>query len=314
LALLATVFALSLEFRPAIITANLAAASFLALVGMGQMFPVASGDGGIDLSMPFVMNFCAFLAVKMIGPDASSILLTLMAAVAFGIAVGLINGAVVVWFRIPPIIGTLAVGFVVLTLVQLISAEGSTTIANRAVTNFVRSAFLGIPIPFYGVVAVGAALGFVLNRTAYGRALLAIGQSRRAARLAGVRVNRTIVIAYLISGCLAGCAGSLLAASVGSADLELGNPFLLTSVGAVVLGGNRIAGGSASILGTVFGAILLTLLVLAVTVAGFPIEVKNIAIGLVITLVLVVAAAPDPQRRDRRLTLFRRGAASRHGS
>ena len=87
--------------------------------------------------------------------------------------------------------------------------------------------------------------------------------------------------------------GVLLAASVGSADLELGNPFLLTSVGAVVLGGNRIAGGTASVLGTAFGALLLTLLVVAVTVAGLPIEAKNIASGLVITLVLVAANAPE---------------------
>ena len=67
--LLVFVFALSEEFRFGIITANLAAASFLALVGIGQMFPIATGEGGIDLSIPFVMNFCAFLAVRMISDD-----------------------------------------------------------------------------------------------------------------------------------------------------------------------------------------------------------------------------------------------------
>ena len=138
----------------------------------------------------------------------------------------------------------------------------------------------------------------VLARTAFGRELLAVGQSRRAARLAGIAVSRTIILAYLVSGALAGLTGSLLAGSVGSADLELGNPFLLMSVGAVVLGGNRIAGGSASVAGTVLGAILLTLLVLAVTVAGLPIEAKNIAVGLVITLVLVFAAPRGPALRN----------------
>ena len=121
---------------------------------------------------------------------------------------------------------------------------------------------------------------------------LAVGQSRRAARLAGVPVDRIVLLAYMVSGVLAGVTGALLAASVGSADLELGNPFLLTSVGAVVLGGNRIAGGTASVVGTFFGACLLTLLVVAVTVAGLPIEAKYIASGLVITLVLVAATAP----------------------
>ena len=123
--LLVFVFALSEEWKFGIITANLAAASFLALVGIGQMFPIASGEGGIDLSIPFVMNFCAFLAVKIISSDPISLPLVLLAAIAFGVIVGAINGLVVVQFRVPPIIGTLAVGFVVLTLVQIVSLGGS---------------------------------------------------------------------------------------------------------------------------------------------------------------------------------------------
>ena len=101
-------------------------------------------------------------------------------------------------------------------------------------------------------------------------------------------------------------AGVLLAASVGSADLELGNPYLLTSVGAVVLGGNRIAGGTATVVGTMLGAILLTLLVAAVTVAGLPLEFQNIVRGVVITLVLVLANAPP--RRQPRIRFFGRTA------
>ena len=222
LLLLVFVFALSEELKFGIITANLAAASFLALVGIGQMFPIATGEGGIDLSIPFVMNFCAFLAVKMISGDPASIVLVLIAATAFGTIIGLINGAVVVQFRVPPIIGTLAVGFVVLTLVQIVSLGGSTTIANRAVTNFIRGSFLGIPTPAFVVFLIGCAVSILVNRTPYGRALLALGQNRRAAFLSGIAVNRTILLAYVISGVLAGLTGVLLAASVGSADLELG--------------------------------------------------------------------------------------------
>lgn len=290
LLLLALVFALTGAVRPAIVTANLATASYLALVGLGQMLPVATGEGGIDLSIPFVMNLCAFVAVRLISEAAWTLVAVWPLVLSLGLLVGLANGAVVVWVRIPPIIGTLAMGFVVLTAVQIVSAEGATTIANRAVTELMRSSVAGMPVPFLLVILLGFVLHLVLTRTAFGRELLAVGQSRRAARLAGVPVARTILLAYLASGALAGLTGALLACSVGSADLELGNPFLLMSVGAVVLGGNRIAGGTASVLGTVLGAILLTLLVLAVTVAGLPIEAKNIAVGLVITLVLVFAA------------------------
>jgi ribose transport system permease protein len=256
------------------------------------------------------MNFCAFVAVRVISEDALSLVAVWPLAIAFGLFVGFVNGSVVVWFRIPPIIGTLAVGFVALTAVQIVSAEGATTIANRGATEVMRANLLGVPIPFLIVILVGLAMQVVLRRTAFGRELLAVGQSRRAARLVGIGVSRTIFLAYLVSGALAGLTGAMLATSVGSADLELGNPFLLMSVGAVVLGGNRISGGTASVLGTVLGAILLTLLALAVTVAGLPIEAKNIAVGLVITLVLVFAAPGAAGRAAGWTRLLRKGHQS----
>lgn len=172
--------ALSPVFRYSIVTANLTEASFLALVGIGQMFPVASGEGGIDLSIPFVMNFCAFLAVQLITPDPVSVPLVLLLGIGLGIAVGLVNGIVVVRLRVAPIIGTLAVGFIVLTLVQLISASGDTTFADRMPTNLMRSQLLSISTPFYVLLAVAALAMIVVRRTIYGRTLLAVGQSRKA--------------------------------------------------------------------------------------------------------------------------------------
>jgi ribose transport system permease protein len=290
-------FAIILLFSPvlrySILTANLAAASFLALVGFGQMFAVATGEGGIDLSVPFVMNFCAFLAVQMVDQSLGSILLVFILGIGFGMAIGLVNGLVVVSLRIPPIIGTLAVGYVVLTLVQLLSAQGgASTFASRDLTDFVRASIFGISVPFAFVLVIGALAALLINRTAFGRSLLAVGQSRQAAYLSGIKIAPTIIGAYIISGALAGLCGVLLAASVGSADLELGNPYLLASVGAVVLGGNNIAGGMATVVGTVAGAILLTLLVATVTVVGLPLEFQNIVRGVIITLVLVLANAP----------------------
>jgi ribose transport system permease protein len=309
--LFGVIVSLSPVFRFGIFTANIAAASFLALVGLGQMFPVASGEGGIDLSIPFVMNFCALVAVKMVTDTTASIALVLLLCVVFGVVVGLANGLIIVRFRIPPIIGTLAVGYIVLTAVQLISAVGPTRFAARDFTNLIRANLVGIPTPFFLVLLACGLIFVLVNRTSYGRSLLAVGQSRPAAYLSGINVNRTILLAYLVSGSLAAPTGMLLAASVGSADLELGNPYLLASVGAVVLGGNRIAGGTATVVGTVAGAFILTLLVAVVTVAGLPLEFQNITRGVVITLVLVMANASDLGRpRRRRLFFPRRNAAS----
>ena len=309
LILLALVFVLEGEFKLSIVTANLAAASFLAMAGLAQMFPVASGEGGIDLSIPFVINFCAFLTVKMVTDDSSSLIPLLGIVIIFSIIVGLVNGIVIVRFQIPPIIGTLAVGFIVLTLVQIISAEGSTRVANRNLIEFTRGSLLGIPTPFYGMLILAVSAAITFKFTKFGRYLLAVGQSRRAAKLSGVNVERTIVGAYVICAVVAGLAGVALVVSVGSADLQLGNPFLLTSVGAVVLGGNRISGGSASVTGTVVGSILLTLLVLAVTVMGLPIEMKHIVTGLVITVVLIATNAPDPHLRISGKRIFARASA-----
>jgi len=301
------IFAFSPVLRYSIVTANVAAASFLALVGIGQMFPVASGEGGIDLSIPFVMNFCAFLAVQMVDGSAGSIVQVLLLGIAFGAAVGLVNGTVVVTFRIPPIIGTLAVGYIVLTLVQLISSQGgATTFSARGFTNFIRADLFGLPVPFFIVLAIGTLAALLVHRTSLGRSLLAVGQSRQAAHLSGIKVGQTVLLAYVISGGLAGLTGGLLAASVGSADLELGNPYLLPSVGAVVLGGNRIAGGTASVVGTLAGALVLTLLVAFVTVAGMPLEFQNIARGVVITLVLILANTREDRRSGRRILSFAR--------
>ena len=304
LVLLAFVFTRSHELNFGIVTANLTAASFLTLVGIGQMFPIATGEGGIDLSIPFVMNFCAFLSIRLITGQPSSVALVVLVAIAFGAMVGFINGTIVIRLRVPPIIGTLAVGLIVLTFVEIISATGSTTIVDRQFTDFIRGSFLGVPTPTFIALALAVVVAIVIRYSPFGWSLLAIGQSRRAAWLAGINVNRTVFFAYVVSGAVAGLTGVLLAASVGSADLELGNPYLLTSVGAVVLGGNRIAGGTASVVGTAFGALLLSLLIVAVTVAGLPIEAKNIATGLVITVVLIAANAPEAHSRVRKFPLL----------
>lgn len=286
----AVVFWLAPVLRYDIVTANVAIASYLALVGIGQMFPIASGGGGIDLSIPFVINFASFNAVSQISGSPFSIVETFAISIGFGALVGVVNGFVVVALRIPPIIGTLAVGFIVLTIVQLqSSASNSSSFADPVLTDFTRGTFLGVPNIFYVVLACALGAAFLLHRTRYGRNLLAVGQSPAAANLAGVGVKRTVFFAYVISGVFAGLAGTLLTGSVGSADLELGNPYLLASVGAVVLGGNLVSGGMATVAGTVLGALLLTLLVSAVTLTGIDLGFQNVARGAVITLVLLAA-------------------------
>jgi ribose transport system permease protein len=137
---------------------------------------------------------------------------------------------------------------------------------------------------------VTALAGFVLLRLAYGRQLMAAGQGWDAARLAGVRIGRTLTAAFVLSALLATLTGALLSAYAGGAFLEMGSPYLLQSVGAVVLGGTLIAGGAATALGTLFGALLLVLIIVTMQIAGLPPGAQDIVQGVVNIPDLALAA------------------------
>jgi ribose transport system permease protein len=273
--------------------------SFLVLVALGQMAVVSTGGGNIDLSIASVMTLSAYVALIVIGGHDSRVLPGVGATLALGLLVGAINAALVLVARIPAIIATLATGYVLAT---------ASLLANRAIPGFTIAPTLrvvatarlaGVPImAIVAVVVVGAA-AFVLNRTAYGRTLSAIGQNAVAARLAGVGTIRVAAGAFLASSVLAAFAGLLLGAYVGGAFLEMGQPFLLQSLGAVVLGGTLIFGGSATSVGTLFGAVLLVLIVTTMQIAQLPPGTQDVVEGVVIIAVLALAGGTGFRRRAR---------------
>ena len=190
------------------------------------------------------MTLSAYVALIVVGGHDGRLALGVAATLALGLAVGSINAALVLLARIPAIIATLATGYVLAT---------ASLLANRAIPGFTIAPTLrviaagrvgGVPImALLALFAVGAA-SLVLNRTAYGRTLSAVGQNMSAARLAGVRTVRVAAGAFLACSVLAAFTGLLLGAYVGGAFLEMGQPFLLQSLGAVVLGGTLIFGGA----------------------------------------------------------------------
>ncbi|WP_158816460.1 ABC transporter permease [Methylocapsa sp. S129] len=274
--------------------------SFLALVALGQTVVVTTGRGNIDLSIASVMTLSAYVALIVIGGQDSRLPLGLAAILALGLVVGAVNAVLVLAVRIPAIIATLATGYVLAT---------ATLLANRAIPGFAIAPALrvvaagrvgGFPImAILAIVAVGVA-AIVLNRTAYGRTLSAVGQNVRAARLAGVRTIRVEAGAFLASSVLAAFTGLLLGAYVGGAFLEMGQPFLLQSLGAVVLGGTLIFGGSATAFGTLFGSVLLILIVTTMQIAGLPPGTQDMVQGIVIIAVLALAGGVAVRRRGAR--------------
>jgi ribose transport system permease protein len=266
-------------------------ASFLVIVAIGQMFVVASGSGNIDLSIPSVMTVSAFVTLILSQGTNFGLLLALPAVLAIGLATGATNAFLVVKLRIPAIIATLAVGYVL---------DSATLIANRELDIFTVSSVLrgissskvaGVPIILVLALALIAAAGAIIKGTSYGRTLMAVGQNATAAHLAGARVGRTITVAFMISSVLGALGGTLLSAHAGGAYLQMGEPYLLQSVGAVVVGGTFIAGGSATALGTFFGSILLVLIVTTMQVSGWSPGMQEVVQGAIIIAILAAAGS-----------------------
>jgi ribose transport system permease protein len=211
-----------------------------------------------------------------------------------------VNAVLVILVRIPAIIATLATGYILAT---------GTLIANRWAAGFSVSPMLktltagrieGVPVMLIIALAAVAAASFLLNRTVYGRALSAVGQNRRAAELAGIRTGRVVTATFIASSALAAVTGMLLGAYAGGAFLEMGTPYLLQSIGAVVLGGSLILGGSSTALGTFWGGLLLVLIVTTIQIAGLPPGAQDIVQGLVVIAVLSLAGGQAIRRRRSR--------------
>ncbi|HEY1944998.1 MAG TPA: ABC transporter permease [Roseiarcus sp.] len=273
--------------------------SFLAVVAIGQMAVVTTGGGNIDLSIASVMTLSAYAALIVIGGHDGRLFLGVAVTLGLGLAIGAINAALVLLARIPAIIATLATGYVLAT---------ASLLANRAIPGFTIAPTLrviatariaGVPIMALVAAFVVGAASFALNRTAYGRTLSAVGQNATAARLAGVKTIRVAAVAFLASSVLAAFAGLLLGAYVGGAFLEMGQPFLLQSLGAVVLGGTLIFGGAPTAAGTLFGSVLLVLIVTTMQIAQLPPGAQDVVEGIVIIAVLALAGGTTLRRRAR---------------
>lgn len=263
-------------------------AGFLALPALGQMLVVTSGGGNIDLSIPGTMTLAAYLSVMILQGGAGSGA-ALIAVLAAGAAVGAANAALVLALRIPAMIATLASGYILATGVLLLNGRITAMRTAGLFSSLATARPFGIPSALLIALATTAVLGLVLARLAWGRKLLATGQSEAASRFAGVPVGATVAVAFVSCSALSAFAGALIAGYAGGAFLEMGTPYLLQSVGAVVLGGTLISGGSASAAGTLLGALLLVMIVTTMQIAGLPKGIQDILQGVIIILILSLA-------------------------
>jgi ribose transport system permease protein len=268
-----------------------ASAAFLTIVACGQTLVVATGRGNIDLSGAGTITLAAFLVMRFADGTTSGLVLAFAAVTALGLVVGLLNGMLVAFLEMPAIVVTLAIGYILATGAQLANQQLPPTFVYSVLDAIANGRVASLPA--ICLVAAGLVLlaEILMRRTAFGRQLVAIGQNHAAAAFASIRVATITVLCFILSALLSAFAGLLLSARVGGAFLDMGTPFLIQSIGAVVVGGTSMLGGSTTFLGTMFGSVLLILIVTIMQVTGLPIGIQEVIQGVVITLILAAAGA-----------------------
>ncbi len=272
------------------ITAALAMATFTVLVGVGQMFVITLVPGNVDLSLPANIGLASAIAMTVMNGSDALIGEGLLAALGCGLAIGIANYLLIRALKIPPIIATLSASFIIQSI-DISYGRGLQIKPPPALADFANMQLLGIPVPALIVLLFTLAAGFVLQRTVYGRWVLAVGQNMRAARFAGVKVERVRAATYALSGALGGIDGALLAGYFRGASVDIGNEYLLASIAVVVIGGTSVAGGRANVPGIWGASLFLILLLTMLNTFGASAGVRLVLTGLIIVAVIVVAGS-----------------------
>jgi ribose transport system permease protein len=270
------------------LTGALGLAAFSVIVGVAQMFVVTLGPGNVDLSLPANIGLASAVAMKLMDGVDSRVALGLAGAIGSGLAIGVANYLLIMLLRIPPIIATLSASFVI----QSIGISYGRGLQIKPPPNFAAlssETWLGIPLLSVCVAAFTIIAALVLHRTIYGRTVLAAGQNVRAARLAGLAVERSRFITYVLAGALGGLCGALLAGYFRGSSLDIGGEYLLTSIAVVVIGGTSVAGGSANVTGLWGASLFLVLLATMLNTFGVNAGTRLLATGLVIIAVAITA-------------------------
>jgi ribose transport system permease protein len=280
-----------------------------AMAGLALIVPLAAGV--FDISVPYVMTLsgvmCAYTVVNTDLPLAVAFLI----AMGVAIAVGVVNGIVVVLLKIDSLIGTLATGFLVQALVKWRTGSKVVT-SERLAGGFSRIArrqLLDFTLPVFYTIAIATALWYVLEHTATGRRIYATGFNRDATRLAGVRTERIRFGALVLSSTLAGFAGIVLASQLGSGLSTAGDSYLLGAFAAVFLGATQLKNGRFNAWGTIIGVVLLGTGTTGLGLASQPQWVQDTFRGVVLIASLALTGLQVRKAGASSMrSLLRRGA------
>jgi ribose transport system permease protein len=275
------------------LTNIITAASITSVLAVGQFFVIVTG--GIDLSVGSLAALATVISAIVLANHYATgfaIALTLVVCAAVGLA----NGALVVYARITPFIATLAMLSIVEGFSYIIQTGELIQISDTGFTSMFAGMAGPIPIPVIIFLVIMVAAAFVMSNTTFGRELYAIGGNREASRLSGLPINRDLLIAYTVSGLLAGLAGLMLASQLLEGSSLVGRGYELDSIAAVVVGGASLFGGSGDPIRSVIGGLIIATILNIMNLMGIQSQPQLVIKGFVILIAVFFSSGDAPRR------------------
>ena len=276
-------------FSVANLSILLANQSVIVIVAMASLFPLIAGHFDFSVGSIAVVSsiVCAGAQVRMGLP----LLLAILVATAVAAVIGLVNGVVVARFGVNSFVSTLGVATLLGGLIQFLTGGLAIIGGDPALTDFGSGQWLGVPLVVFVVVIVVAGAWYLLTNTPFGRSLYAIGSNPRSAQLVGLPRRRFTLIAFTLSGALAGVAGIVLTARTGGANPDDGTYLLFPALAAVFLGATSILPGRFNVAGTILGVLFVAVSVSGLTLAGAQNWVSNVFNGAALLVAVFLSSA-----------------------
>lgn len=260
----------------------------LVIVTLGLIIPLTAGD--FDLSIAQTLTFVSMLTAILSARMGLPIGYIIPIALAAGAVVGLINGAITLYFRVHSLIVTLGVGTFLHGITLWMSDSQTISGVSRVLMQYVIiQRVFGVPVSFYYAIVLAALIGYVLSYTTFGQQLLFTGRGREVGRLTGVAVGRVRMTAFVVSGMMGAFAGILYTGTTGSANPTSGTTLLLPAFAAAFLGATCIKPGRFNAWGSVIAVYFLVIGINGLSVLGFRTFVHDLFYGGALVLAVMVS-------------------------
>ena len=261
-------------------------ASILILIGIGETITLTAKD--VDLSVGSIISLTSVVAAIMMNKMGLSVPLAVITALAIGIGLGLINGLLITYVGLPPFIATYGMLWVLFGFAYLI-LQGAVVYGFPDEFRVIGNGNLfGIPMPIVVMIIMFTLAYILLNQTTLGRRFFATGANPEAARMSGIKTNRIVIIAYVISGFMAALAGLVLIAYTNGSEAKIGDSYLLPVMAVVVMGGTSLSGGQGTLIGTLVAALIMAVINNGMNILAIPAIWQQLVVGvLIISTVLI---------------------------